>query len=108
MSNSIIPLASVYPVESINTLVLRHGHTAVAEQSEQQQETPDKKVPTLCFYATPGAVTIESDAEWQQENIARHETCWVGPGIHFLQQENPQAWGRHMRDWYIRISKEQP
>jgi len=68
---------------------------------------PDKKIPTLCFYATPGAVTIESDAQWQQENIARHETSWVGPGIHFLQEENPEAWGRQMRDWYLRITKEQ-
>jgi haloalkane dehalogenase len=68
---------------------------------------PNKSVPSLCVYGTPGAVTIESDVEWQQENIEEHETLWVGPGIHFLQEENPESWGRGLRDWYGRITKAQ-
>lgn len=67
----------------------------------------EKTVPTLGVYATPGAVMIESDVEWQQENIENHETLWIGPGIHFLQEENPEAWGRHLRDWYLRITRAQ-
>jgi hypothetical protein len=49
-------------------------------------------------------LTAGMTAQWQQENIENHETLWVGPGIHFLQEESPEAWGRHLRDWYMRIN----
>jgi hypothetical protein len=36
-------------------------------------------------------LTAGMTAQWQQENIENHETLWVGPGIHLLQEENPEA-----------------
>ncbi len=41
-----------------------------------------KTIPTLHVYATPGAVNTPADAEWMCNNIANHESAWIGEGIH--------------------------
>lgn len=65
----------------------------------------DKSIPTLHVYATPGAVNTPADAEWMSENIKNHEAAWIGTGIHYIQEDNPEGWGRALRDWYRRISR---
>jgi haloalkane dehalogenase len=31
------------------------------------------------------------------------ETAWVGHGIHFLQEDNPEAIGRAVAEWLRRV-----
>ncbi len=66
---------------------------------------PDKTIPTLHVYATPGAVNTPDDATWMCDNIKYHESAWIGTGIHYIQEDNPEGWGRALRDWIRRISE---
>jgi haloalkane dehalogenase len=63
-----------------------------------------KTIPTLHIYGTPGAVNSVEDAEWMCNNIRHHESAWIGTAIHYSQEDNPEGWGRALRDWYRRIN----
>ena len=65
----------------------------------------DKKVPTLHVYATPGAVNTVEDAKWMCENMQNHESAWIGTGIHYIQEDNPEGYGRALHDWMVRNIK---
>jgi haloalkane dehalogenase len=59
-------------------------------------------IPTLHVYATPGAVNTPEDAQWMCDNIANHESAWIGTGIHYIQEDNPEGYGRALHDWMRR------
>ena len=61
-----------------------------------------KTVPTLDVYGKPGEVTQESDIRWRVENMQNHETAYVGLQLHYLQEDQPEAIGRAIADWYRR------
>ncbi|OQV03693.1 hypothetical protein CLAIMM_08708 [Cladophialophora immunda] len=64
-------------------------------------------VPKLMFWATPGAiVSVEKAKELasQMKNIASVD---VGPGSHYLQEDNPHLIGRETRNFVERVWKEQ-
>jgi|TARA_B110000444_G_scaffold251771_1_gene280108 haloalkane dehalogenase len=71
-------------------------------------ESDNKTVPTLHVYATPGAVNTTEDAAWMCNNIRNHESAWIGTGIHYIQEDNPEGWGRALRDWHRRIDHSLP
>jgi haloalkane dehalogenase len=64
-----------------------------------------KTIPTLHVYATPGAVNTTEDAAWMCDNLRNHESAWIGTGIHYIQEDNPEGWGRALRDWHRRITE---
>ena len=41
-------------------------------------------------------------------NIRDHESAWIGTGIHYIQEDNPEGWGRALRDWHRRIDHSLP
>ena len=61
-----------------------------------------QNIPTLHVYATPGAVNTPEDAKWMCEHIANHESAWIGTGIHYIQEDNPEGYGRALHDWMRR------
>ncbi|MCU7927708.1 MAG: hypothetical protein KZQ97_14865 [Candidatus Thiodiazotropha sp. (ex Dulcina madagascariensis)] len=54
-------------------------------------------LPVLLLYASPGAVV-----PWYENRIKRLETVYVGPGLHFIQEDQPDAIGRALKDWLRR------
>ena len=60
------------------------------------------EIPTLHIYAKPGTTMKISDAEYYQEHWKNHEACFIGLGIHFYQEDQPEVIGRNMADWYRR------
>lgn len=62
----------------------------------------NKTVPTLHVFATPGAVNTPEDAEWMCNNLKHHESAWIGTGIHYIQEDNPEGYGRSLYDWMRR------
>ena len=62
--------------------------------------TTDK--PVLLLYAEPGVLVPPRLVPWYVQNVRRLETAFVGQGLHFIQEDNPDAIGRALSDWIRR------
>lgn len=62
----------------------------------------EKEIPTLDIYGFPGEVTQEADVRWRTERMKNHETAFVGAQLHFIQEDQPEAVGRAIGEWYRR------
>jgi haloalkane dehalogenase len=60
-------------------------------------------LPKLLFYATPGAIMQAPVVEWCRQNLNNLKTVDIGPGIHFLQEDNPHLIGSELANWYKRL-----
>ena len=59
-------------------------------------------VPKLLMRAHPGGIVREATARWCREQLPHCEVVDVGRGIHYLQEDEPDAIGRAIADWYTR------
>ncbi|GAB4516722.1 MAG: haloalkane dehalogenase [Parvularculaceae bacterium] len=57
------------------------------------------ELPKLVQYATPGVIMPPSIAASMAERYPNTETQFVGYGLHFIQEDQPQAIGRGIVDW---------
>jgi len=60
-------------------------------------------LPKLHLYAAPGAVNPPEIAELFAEHLDNIETAFVGPGLHYIQEDQPEAVGRAIADWLRRL-----
>lgn len=63
----------------------------------------DSPVPKLLLHGRPGGIIREREVAWCRAHLANLEVVDVGPGIHYLQEDNPHAIGRAIADWYRRL-----
>ena len=63
------------------------------------------KHPKLLFYAEPGLLIPPAFADYLAGTVRNLETRFIGPGIHYLQEQNPRAIGLGLADWLRRIQK---
>ena len=59
-------------------------------------------MPKLLQYASPGAIVSPAAAQWMADNYPNLEAQFVGYGAHYIQEDNPEAIGRGIADWYRR------
>jgi len=62
-------------------------------------ETP---IPVLALYADPGVIGPPAAMDWYKAKIRHIETAYVGQGLHFVQEDQPDAIGRAIDDWLRR------
>jgi len=60
-------------------------------------------VPKLHVYVSPGAINPPEVVEALAGMLSNYETAYVGRGLHFLQEDHPEAIGRALADWYRRL-----
>lgn len=60
-------------------------------------------MPKLLQYVSPGAIVTPDSAAWMAETYRNLETQFVGYGLHYIQEDNPEAIGRGIADWMRRI-----
>ena len=60
-------------------------------------------IPKLLFYADPGAIMPPEAVEWIAANTTNIETVFLGAGVHFLQEDHPDAIGQALADWLTRL-----
>ena len=72
-------------------------HEAVATYSEKLQQSA---IPKLLFYATPGGIITASKLAWAKQNLRNLKTVDVGPGIHYIQEDNPHLIGYEIGMWF--------
>ncbi|MCP4383991.1 MAG: haloalkane dehalogenase [Hyphomicrobiales bacterium] len=80
--------------------VPQETHDAVTAYNAWLEET---ELPWLFLYATPGALNPPAIAEYWTERANNIETAYIGPGLHYVQEDQPFAIGRAISDWYRRI-----
>lgn len=62
----------------------------------------ETKMPVLALHASPGVVGTETAMDWYRDTIADVEIAFVGQGLHFIQEDQPEAIGRAIDDWLRR------
>jgi haloalkane dehalogenase len=73
----------------------------VADYSDRLKRS---NLPKLLIYANPGAITTAAEVAWCYDNLQHFQAVNIGPGIHFHQEDNPDAVGRELASWYRHIN----
>jgi len=60
-------------------------------------------LPKLLLYARPGALVGPGMLAWCREHLPNLETIDIGPGKHYLPEDQPDAIGRAVADWFQRL-----
>ena len=71
-------------------------HQAVSAYNAWLQETD---IPMLLFHAEPGGLIREKDVAWCREHLKNLATVDIGPGLHFVQEDNPHKIGGELGKW---------
>lgn len=69
----------------------------VGDYSAWLQQSP---LPKLLFHANPGGLVPAEVVDWCRENLPNLTTVDIGPGIHFVQEDNPHLIGEELATWY--------
>jgi len=56
-------------------------------------------LPKILFAAEPGALTPPVAVEWARASLKNLEVVEIGPGVHFVQEDNPHEIGRELARW---------
>ena len=72
--------------------------TEVVTRSNEWLQRAD--LPKLLFHGKPGALMPAPLVEWCKTHLQNLKTVDVGPGSHFLQEDNPHLIGTELADWY--------
>lgn len=59
-------------------------------------------LPMILFYGTPGGTIQKSGLDWCRDTIKNLDVVDIGPGIHFLQEDNPHLIGQELLSWLQR------
>jgi haloalkane dehalogenase len=64
-------------------------------------------LPKLHVYGSPGVVNPPELVEALARKLKNYETAYVGTVLHYLQEDEPEAIGRAIADWYRRLKNSQ-
>ena len=57
-------------------------------------------LPKILFHATPGALIAAGMVPELEQAMKNLKTVDIGPGVHFVQEDNPHTIGRELAKWY--------
>ena len=58
------------------------------------------EVPKILFHATPGAIMQAALVKSLESTLKNLKTVDIGPGVHFVQEDNPHKIGEELAKWY--------
>jgi len=61
-------------------------------------------IPKLLFYGHPGAILNENMVKWCMEHMRNLKTVDIGPGLHYIKEDNPHLIGEELQKWYTGLS----
>lgn len=62
------------------------------------------KLPKLLFYTEKGFLIPSRVLKWCEQNLSNLKMIDIGPGMHFLQEDNPHLIGSELATWYNALS----
>lgn len=90
----------VWPMEVPISGKPKNVHDIVSAYSQWLKQSD---IPKLCFYAQPGAIIKKGDVEYIKNNFPNTKMVDIGPGLHFIQEDNPHLIGQEIANWYQKI-----
>ncbi len=72
-------------------------HDIISAYTARLQESD---LPKLLFHADPGAIIPPAMVEMCKQNYKNLKTVDIGPGIHYLMEDNPHLIGQEIAAWY--------
>lgn len=72
--------------------------------SNYHERLQKSEVPKLLFFSSPGGLINAEVVEWCKQNLKALKTVDLGPGIHYLQEDNPHLIGSELAGWYKDLS----
>ncbi len=72
-------------------------HQIVTAYAAKLQESD---LPKLLFHADPGAITPPPMVEMIKQSYKNLKTVDIGPGVHYLMEDNPHLIGEEIAAWY--------
>ncbi|NKB54368.1 MAG: haloalkane dehalogenase [Rhizobiaceae bacterium] len=75
-------------------------HEIVEGYSNWLKETD---TPMILFFGTPGGTIQKDGLDWCQTTIKHLDVVDIGPGIHFLQEDDPHLIGEGLSNWLKRL-----
>ncbi len=72
----------------------------VSAYSDKLQEST---YPKLLLFAEPGGLITAPVVEWCKSHLQNLTTVSIGPGLHYVQEDNPEGIGRAIAEWIDRI-----
>jgi len=84
-----VPIAGK-PAQTVQTL------------SEIERFMSTTKMPVLLLYADPGVLVPPAAIGWYTSRVSNLEASYIGQGLHFIQEDQPDAIGRELTDWMRR------
>ena len=67
------------------------------------QKLQRSELPKLLFAADPGALMMAPVVDWAKQNLKNLSVVDIGPGIHFVQEDNPHLIGSQLVEWYRKL-----
>lgn len=71
----------------------------VQASTEYMQWLETSSVPKILFYGTPGILVTPERARQLEQSIKYLEIVDIGPGLHYLQEDAPDAIGKGIAKW---------
>ncbi len=68
--------------------------------SDYNLKLQNSDLPKLLFYADPGGIITSKVVDWCKSNLKNLRTVDIGPGIHYIQEDNPHKIGEELSAWY--------
>lgn len=75
-------------------------HAIIDNYSRWLQQTD---IPKLFFYSSPGAIIDAEVTAWIKESFPNLTSFDMGPGIHFVQEDNPHFIGEKLAEWQAQL-----
>jgi len=60
-------------------------------------------LPKLLFASTPGGLITAEVVAWCQQNLKNLKVVEIGPGIHFVGEDNPHLIAKELAQWYASL-----
>ena len=71
--------------------------------SEYSQWLQTTQTPKLLFYAQPGGLIPKEIAQWCEQTMPNLITRDIGPGLHYIQEDNPHFIGEELARWLTQM-----
>lgn len=71
--------------------------------TDYNRKLQQSQLPKLLFYAQPGGIITERVVAWCREHLPNLTTVDIGPGLHFVQEDNPHLIGEKLAEWYQQL-----
>lgn len=59
----------------------------------------ESDIPKMLIHAQPGVLVPPQAVEWLEQNVPNLTTVDIGPGVHFVQEDNPRAIAAALETW---------